>query len=67
MKYALGNLFALYVPESWRENAKDLTFNNLYRFISNQLFNTNYEYLPPKYFDGEEDITDKVLGRQNQI
>ena len=53
MKYALDNLFALYVPEK----AKDLTFNNLYRFISNQLFNTNYEYLAPRYFDGEEDIT----------
>ena len=38
LKYALGNLFALYIPEGWREKAKDLTFNNLYRFISNQLF-----------------------------
>ena len=64
MKYALGNLFALYIPESWREKSKDLTFNNLYRFISNQLFNTNYEYLPPKYFNGEEDITDQILGGQ---
>ena len=64
LKYALGNLFALYIPESWREKAKDLTFNNLYRFISNQLFNTNYEYLPPKYFNGEEDITDEILGGQ---
>ena len=61
IKYGLGNLFALYVPESWREKTKDLTFNNLYRFIFNQLFNTNYEYLPPKYFNGEEDITDEIL------
>ena len=62
MKYALGNLFALYIPEKWREKAKDLTFNNLYRFICNELFNTNYEYLPPKYFDGENDITKEILG-----
>ena len=61
IKYALGNLFALYIPENWREKAKDLSFNNLYRFISNQLFDTNYEYLPPKYFNREEDITDKIL------
>ncbi len=60
-KYALGNLFALYVPESWREKAKDLTFNNLYRFIFNQLFNANYEYLPPRYFKGKNDVTEEVL------
>lgn len=60
-KYALGNLFALYVPESWREKAKDLTFNNLYRFIFNQLFNANYEYLPPRYFNGKNDVTEEVL------
>lgn len=64
MKYTLGNLFALYIPKSWREKAKDLTFNNLYRFISNQLFDTNYEYLSPRYFDGEDDITEEIL-RQN--
>lgn len=61
MKYALSNLFALYIPESWREKAKDLTFNNLYRFICNEIFNTNYKYLHPKYFDRKKDITKEIL------
>ena len=39
-----GNLLALYVPEEWKEDAKDLKFINLYRFILNHLFNENHEY-----------------------
>ncbi len=41
-----GNLFAIYMPDEWKEDAKGLKFINLYRFIFNHLFGTNYEYLP---------------------
>ena len=41
-----GNLFAIYMPEEWKKDARDLKFINLYRFIFNHLFGTNYEYLP---------------------
>jgi len=41
-----GNLFAIYMPDEWKKDAKDLKFINLYRFIFNHLFGTNYEYLP---------------------
>ena len=40
-----GNLLALYIPEEWKEDAKDLKFINLYRFILNHLLNERYEYL----------------------
>ena len=40
-----GNLFAIYMPDEWKKDAKDLKFINLYRFIFNHLFSTNYEYL----------------------
>ncbi|MDR1255182.1 MAG: hypothetical protein LBJ78_04145 [Puniceicoccales bacterium] len=40
-----GNLFAIYIPQEWQEDAKDLQFINLYRFIFNHLFRTNYPYL----------------------
>ena len=40
-----GNLFAIYMPDEWKKDAKDLKFINLYRFIFNHLFGTNYEYL----------------------
>ena len=39
-----GNLLALYVPEEWKKDAKDLTFINLYRWIFNHLFGENYPY-----------------------
>ena len=39
-----GNLLALYVPEEWKSDAKDLTFINLYRWIFNHLFGENYPY-----------------------
>ena len=39
-----GNLLALYVPKEWEHDAKDLTFINLYRWIFNHLFGTNYLY-----------------------
>ena len=50
----LGNLFAIYMPDEWKKDAKDLKFINLYRFIFNHLFGTNYEYLPDvrKNLDG---------------
>ena len=41
-----GNLLAIYMPDEWKKDAKDLKFINLYRFIFNHLFGTNYEYLP---------------------
>ena len=39
-----GNLLALYVPEEWKKDAKDLTFINLYRWIFNHLFGESYPY-----------------------
>ena len=39
-----GNLLALYVPEEWKRDAKNLTFINLYRWIFNHLFGENYPY-----------------------
>ena len=49
-----GNLFAIYMPDEWKKDAKDLKFINLYRFIFNHLVGTNYEYLPEvrKNLDG---------------
>jgi hypothetical protein len=47
---ALANLFAIYVPPEWREEAKDLEFINLYRFICNHLFNLKYPYQESQYF-----------------
>jgi hypothetical protein len=40
-----GNLFAIYIPQEWREDAKNLQFINLYRFIFNHLFKIDYPYL----------------------
>ena len=40
-----GNLLALYVPEEWKNDAKNLTFINLYRWIFNHLFLTDFRYL----------------------
>ena len=34
-----SNLFAIYVPNDWRNEAKSLQFVNLYRFIFSKLFN----------------------------
>ena len=39
-----GNLLALYTPEAWKQDAKDLKFINLYRWIFNHLFGDKYEY-----------------------
>ena len=39
-----GNLLALYVPDEWKQDAKDLKFINLYRWIFNHLFGDNFEY-----------------------
>ncbi len=48
--HVLGNLFAIYVPEEWREEAKTLEFINLYRFICNHLFGMEYPYQKSQYF-----------------
>ena len=55
--------YLLCMFKNWRERIKNLIFNNLYRFICNELFYTNYEYLPLKDFDGEKNITEEVLKR----
>ncbi len=47
---SLANLFAIYVPPEWQEEAKDLEFINLYRFICNHLFNLKYPYQESQYF-----------------
>lgn len=39
-----GNLLALYIPDEWKQDAKDLKFINLYRWIFNHLFGDNFEY-----------------------
>ena len=39
-----GTLLALYIPDTWKSDAKDLTFINLYRFILNHLFNDHRPY-----------------------
>ena len=39
-----GNLLALYIPDEWKQDAKDLKFINLYRWIFNHLFGDKYEY-----------------------
>lgn len=43
-----GNLLAIYMPDEWKNDAKDLTFINLYRFIFNHLFGDHYSYLEDK-------------------
>ncbi len=48
--HGLGNLFAIYVPEEWREEAKTLEFINLYRFVCNHLFGLEYPYQESQYF-----------------
>ncbi|MCQ2956130.1 MAG: LTA synthase family protein [Opitutales bacterium] len=40
-----GNLLALYIPDTWKSDAKDLKFINLYRFILNHLFNEHRPYI----------------------
>lgn len=57
----LGNLFAIYMPDAWRKDSKDLTFNNLYRFVFNHLFNTNYEYLSPRHFINTVEVPHELL------
>lgn len=50
-----GNLLATYMPDTWKEDAKDLTFINLYRFIFNHLFGDHYPYLENKQiYNGKE-------------
>lgn len=39
-----GNLLALYIPNEWKQDTKDLKFINLYRWIFNHLFGDNYKY-----------------------
>ena len=39
-----GNLLALYIPDEWKQDAKDLKFINLYRWIFNHLFGDNFQY-----------------------
>ena len=41
---SFGNLLALYIPDNWKSDAKDLKFINLYRFILNHLFNDHRPY-----------------------
>ena len=40
-----GNLLAIYMPDSWKKDAQNLTFINLYRFILNHLLGTNIPYI----------------------
>ena len=40
-----GNLLAIYMPDSWKKDAKNLTFINLYRFILNHLLNLHLHYI----------------------
>lgn len=44
-----GNLLALYVPNDWKQDAKDLKFINLYRWIFNHLFGDNYKYFEDNF------------------
>ena len=62
-----GNLFAIYMPDEWKKDAKDLKFINLYRFIFNHLFGTNYEYLQDvrKNSDGSV-FKEKILTSADQ-
>ena len=39
-----GNLLALYIPDAWKSDAKNLHFINLYRFLFNHLFDSNLPY-----------------------
>ena len=39
-----GNLLALYIPDAWKPDAKNLHFINLYRFLFNHLFNAQLPY-----------------------
>ena len=39
-----GNLLALYIPEKWKKDTKNLTFINLYRWVFNHLFSENFQY-----------------------
>lgn len=48
--HSLANLFAVYVPPAWREEAKTLEFINLYRFICNHLCGMDYPYQESQYF-----------------
>lgn len=41
-----GNLLAIYIPKEWHEEANNLEFINLYRFLLNHLFGEKYLYLP---------------------
>ncbi|MCQ2956259.1 MAG: hypothetical protein MJ218_03725 [Opitutales bacterium] len=34
-----------YIPDTWKSDAKDLKFINLYRFILNHLFNEHRPYI----------------------
>ena len=43
--FLFGNLLALYIPDTWKSDAKDLKFINLYRFILNHLFNDHRPYI----------------------
>lgn len=40
-----GNLLAIYCPQGWSVNTVPLSLVNLYRFIFNNLFDSNYKYL----------------------
>lgn len=51
-----GNLLAIYMPDEWKVDAKDLKFINLYRFIFNHLLNSNYAYLEQKQMYGGEEF-----------
>ena len=66
-KTVYGNLFAIYMPDEWKKDAKDLKFINLYRFIFNHLFGTNYEYLADvrKNIDGSI-FEEKTLSSSEQ-
>ena len=40
-----GNLLAIYMPDSWKKDAQNLTFINLYRFLLNHLLDLNLPYI----------------------
>ncbi|MBP5191162.1 MAG: hypothetical protein J6Z25_01150, partial [Opitutales bacterium] len=50
-----GNLLAIYMPDSWKKDAQNLTFINLYRFILNHLLGTNIPYIKDNKQVGYED------------
>ena len=64
---SFGNLLALYIPDTWKSDAKDLTFINLYRFILNHLFNDHRPYIEQNRQIIRGKIFDPVNNNWNHI